>query len=276
MVVTTRAQQRKGGLFSEGGPSLRDDRKSSSGGAAVARGHVRAAVKSGSAAVQSAKSNGRKKERKAGPLSDVRFGLVQEVYQHNLYHLVVQAILWNQTRGKQAVVVLRELLIRYPTPTNLADAKEEDLATLLQPIGLFRIRAKRLLALGKTWIDTPPKAGHVYKVRYRCTSEEEAYWEIAHLPGVGKYAIDSYRIFHRDQLLGLSNSWDDSYNKKDNDSSSNSINHSSHQSDNKKQQNPPLEPEWKRVSPEDKDLRAFLQWAWKKQGQARFSPLTSM
>jgi len=28
-------------------------------------------------------------------------------------------------------------------------------------------------------------------------------WEIAHLPGMGAYALDSYRIFHRDELRGI-------------------------------------------------------------------------
>lgn len=174
-----------------------------------------------------------------------RFGLVQEIYQHDLYHLIVQAILWNQTHGNKAIIVLRKLLELYPDPETLSHADEAALTALLQPIGLHRLRAKRLIALGQTWVKQPPTPGVVYKVRYKCP-ECESRWEIAHLPGVGKYAIDSYRIFFRDQLRGIALSWDDRHGQT--------------------RQSTDIEPEWKRVSPTDKDLRAFLVWAWSQEG----------
>lgn len=192
----------------------------------------------------------RDRHRKSRPPN--HFGLVQEIYQHNLYHLIVQAILWNQTRGSQAIIILRLLLEKYPTPAILAIANEDSLADLLHPIGLFRLRAKRLIALGQAWIVNPPKAGVVYKVRYKC-EPEESFWEIAHLPGVGKYAIDSYRIFHRDQLLGLSSSWDDHLTQFNRDLLPT------------RRPSTCMDPEWMRVSPNDKDLSAFHQWAWKRE-----------
>lgn len=182
------------------------------------------------------------------------FGLVQETYQHNLYHLVVQAILWNQTRGKAAIHILRKLLVLYPNPESLSLAKDHDLIALLRPIGLQSIRAKRLIALGQMWVSQPPKASILYKVRYRCKEVSESEWEIAHLPGVGKYAIDSYRIFHRDQLRGFAQSWDDRLVHLSDDFTA-------------------FEPEWKRVVPEDKDLRAFLIWAWQEVGY-EWNPIT--
>jgi hypothetical protein len=57
----------------------------------------------------------------------MRCHLIQETISSDLYALVVQAILWNQTRGMQARPVLSKLLELYP------DAK-----ALLQPIGWAR------------------------------------------------------------------------------------------------------------------------------------------
>lgn len=64
-------------------------------------------------------------------------------------------------------------------------------------------------------------------------SDKREGWEVAHLPGIGAYALDSYRIFHRDRLRGV-----------DKDA----------------------EPEWKRVVATDKELRAWLVWRWRKEG----------
>jgi methyl-CpG-binding domain protein 4 len=189
-----------------------------------------------------------------------RFGLVQEVYQYNLYHLIVQAILWNQTHGNKAIIVLRRLLEIYPDPQTLALANEEQLTTLLQPIGLHRLRAKRLIALAQMWLQHPPSPNILHKVRHKCADREESRFEIAHLPGVGKYAIDSYRIFHRDQLRELSTSWDDRLSAT---LSSSQI----------LKQEAGIEPEWKRVLPTDKDLKAFLIWAWSQDGY-HWDPIT--
>ena len=71
-------------------------------------------------------------------------------------------------------------------------------------------------------------------------------WEIAHLPGVGPYALDSFRIFCRDQFRGIS-CYDD--NKE------------------------VTQPEWKRVVPTDKDLKAYLAWKWRGEGWI-WDPLT--
>lgn len=67
-------------------------------------------------------------------------------------------------------------------------------------------------------------------------------WEIAHLAGVGPYAIDSWRIFCRDKLRGLA----DGYNGEGAGAD--------------------FEPEWKRVLPMDKELRAYLRWKWLQEG----------
>lgn len=185
--------------------------------------------------------------REIPPLSAPTFGLIQERIAHNLYLLVLQAILWNQTTGRQARPVLERMVARYPSPTILADASLQELTTMLQPIGLHNIRAARCIALGQKWCENPPSLGKRYvRKGYEVQDGDDGAglgWEIAHLPGVGPYALDSYRIFHRDEFRGLATDWLGSSAADEN-----------------------FEPEWKRVVPTDKELRAYLKWMWLKEG----------
>lgn len=175
-------------------------------------------------------------------------GLIQESLSHNLYFLCVQAILWNQTRGAQARPVLAHLLTQYPDPAALADAAQPALAALLHPIGLHNIRAARLIAFARAWVARPPCRERRYRrVGYPVKGcgldvkpgevlgeeDEREGWEVAHLPGMGPYALDSYRIFGRDRLRGLE---EDAVRRG--------------------------EEEWRSVVPLDKDLRRYLAWRW--------------
>lgn len=67
--------------------------------------------------------------------------------------------------------------------------------------------------------------------------DEREGWEVAHLPGMGAYALDSYRIFGRDKLRGVE---EDAIKKG--------------------------EEEWRRVLPLDKDLRRYLVSRWREEG----------
>jgi methyl-CpG-binding domain protein 4 len=180
------------------------------------------------------------------PLQPAEFGLIQERICSSLYALVVQAVLWNQTRGSMARPILFALLAKYPTPKDLSSASLVDLTAVLQPIGLHNIRALRLIALANAWLVAPPSKDRRYrKLHYPSrgcgtnvkpgeilgAEDEREGWEIAHLPGVGAYALDSYRMFYRDKLRGVD-------------------------------PNSEIEPEWKRVKADDKDLKAYLQWKW--------------
>ncbi|KAG8670877.1 hypothetical protein FPOAC1_004111 [Fusarium poae] len=185
-----------------------------------------------------------------------RFGLIQETLSTNLYALLVATVLWNRTRGTQARPVFDKLISKYPTPTHLAAASFVDLAELIRPIGLYNSRAARFIAFAKAWVENPPhKTKRYRKLHYPIKGDgsdvgknevldeddERQGWEVAHLPSLGPYAIDSYRIFHRDMLRGLAKDW------------------------NGDKSEPGFEPEWKRVVPLDKELRAFLRWMWLKE-----------
>ncbi|KAF5024375.1 hypothetical protein F66182_3562 [Fusarium sp. NRRL 66182] len=142
-------------------------------------------------------------------------------------------------------------------PTTWPRHPFSDLAALIRPIGLYNSRAARFLAFAKTWVEHPPAKTRRYrKLHYPLQGDgvdigkdevldqddERQGWEVAHLPSLGPYAIDSFRIFYRDVLRGLATDWNGS-------------------------QTPAgFEPEWKRVVPRDKELRAYLGWMWLKEG----------
>ncbi|KAI8943062.1 hypothetical protein NX059_001098 [Plenodomus lindquistii] len=180
------------------------------------------------------------------------YGLIQERIRTSLFALVLQAILWNQTRGQTARPILFKLLSTYPSPTELALAPLPHLTTILQPIGLHVLRAKRLIALATAWLAAPPcKERRYRRLHYPNKGDgvdvkpgevlglddERQGWEIAHLPGMGPYALDSFRIFYRDRLRGV----DEGVGG--------------------------VEPEWKRVRPTDKELLPYLRWRWEGEGE---------
>lgn len=118
-------------------------------------------------------------------------------------------MLLNKTTGKAAIPVFWVLMDRWPTPRKMVKgihaslnshsvsllipsiAPVGTLERLLHPLGLSNIRAKRLIDLSRECIMHPPCPGVLHKSR----AKGEPPTPISHLPGVGKYAIDSYRIF---------------------------------------------------------------------------------
>ncbi|KAI5290854.1 bifunctional endoribonuclease/protein kinase ire1 [Ascosphaera aggregata] len=186
------------------------------------------------------------------------FGLIQERLAHNPFRLLIATIFLNKTRGKVAIPVLYKLFERYPTPVDLAHANIGDIASLMQCLGLQNTRAKKCIALAQKWIEAQPVKGIRYRrlhypkhgdgldMKPRETIDEydkRVAWEAAHLPGVGPYALDSWRIFCRDELRGLAKDWKGTGAA-----------------------NADFVPEWKTVLPLDKELRAYLVWMWLKEG----------
>ncbi|KAG8426903.1 hypothetical protein J3459_007681 [Metarhizium acridum] len=141
---------------------------------------------------------------------------------------------------------------------------------MIRHLGLAANRLAFIQTYAEAFISNPPAPGKQYKVRnyerrdflpfamstesldtnddLKCLSpgdyDEEANamaWEIGHMTQ-GKYTLDSWRIFCRDELLGRAQDW------------------------NGKGQPPEFQPEWMRVLPHDKELRAYLRWMWMREG----------
>ena len=109
------------------------------------------------------------------------YTLLQEDLGKDSWKIFVCCIFCNLTKRMTAEPYFWEVLRRWPTPQDLAQASESELVSLIQPLGLSQRRAKALKRMSyeythKNWKDDPTK-----------------------LYGIGKYASDAYRIFILDE-----------------------------------------------------------------------------
>jgi methyl-CpG-binding domain protein 4 len=191
------------------------------------------------------------------PISNATFGLMQERLANRPFELLLATIFLNKTPGERAMPVCYKLLAQYPTPDKLAIARVEDITEIIRHLGFQNQRARKIVGLAKGWVECEPFKGKRYrKVDYPVKGDgkdikdgepvddhdSRTAWEISHLPGLGPYSHDSWRMFCRDKLRGLASNWNGEGAESD------------------------FEPEWKRVVPKDKELRAWMTWMWMKEG----------
>ena len=191
------------------------------------------------------------------PLSAPYFGLIQEKLAHDPFRLLVAVTFLIRTHGKHAIPVFYELMEKYPTPQSLIEADKEDIVSIIRHLGLQNSRAAMYQTYAKIWLEDPPMKGKRYAVKDypekgsgRDITRDEVIadhdpriaWEIGHMTS-GPYALDSWRIFCRDILRGVATNWN-----------------------GEGAQEEGFQPEWMRVLPEDKELRAYLRWMWLKEG----------
>ncbi|PWN29204.1 DNA glycosylase [Jaminaea rosea] len=237
------------------------------------------------------------------------YGLVQEIITPDVFGMLIVTILLNQTTGRAAIPVFYDLLERWPTPSSLRDADLGMLTDMLQPIGLHNIRAKRLKDLGTMWCEQPPQLGVLHKSRVVLPStgrkrrkkkldddEEEPQkptyppTEISHLPGAGRYALDSYRLFRPSLVdttratvqIGLgpkpeSDRWQLILAKREAAGESRSVGSllPASDDDGSKLVGHDLEEDWKTVDALDKELKAYRLWRAHRQAQIDRTTLQS-
>ncbi|KAK0730533.1 hypothetical protein B0H67DRAFT_504026 [Lasiosphaeris hirsuta] len=208
------------------------------------------------------------------PLSAPSFGLIQETLADDPFRLLIAVTFLIRTHGRAAIPVFHELMARFPTPKALATANPDQIIELIRPLGLAAVRCAAVQRYARGWVERPPLRGMRYGVKnypkhgdgrevrvggvfgaedgdgdeHVGDAAEDARrravgcaWEIGHLTQ-GPYALDSWRIFCRDVLLARAEDW--------------------------KGKGAPegFQPEWMRVLPQDKELRACLRWMWMQEG----------
>ncbi|KAL9025354.1 MAG: hypothetical protein Q9180_007688, partial [Flavoplaca navasiana] len=183
--------------------------------------------------------------------------------QTNPFHLLIAVIFLNKTRGAVAIPVFYNFITRFPDPSSLSVADLSEVVGFFQNLGLQNQRAKKCIGLAKAWMEHPPTKGKRWRrLHYPSlgdgkdikSSEEpitdedpRVAWEVGHLPGIGAYGIDSWRIFCRDELRGFGTAKLPELPGGDDDGSS--------RIELEKEE---MEKEWTRVLPSDKELRAYL------------------
>lgn len=107
------------------------------------------------------------------------FILLQEILWPNRWQSTVACVLLNRTKRAQVDKVWPTLFKKAPDAKALLLMEHEDLLTILKPLGLSNVRAKRLKNLAEDWI---------------------AEINFEKLRGVGEYAIASDKIFYRNEI----------------------------------------------------------------------------
>jgi endonuclease-3 len=92
----------------------------------------------------------------------------------NAYQLVAATILSAQCTDERVNMVTPALFAKYPTPADLAAARQKDVEKLIQSTGFFRNKARSLIGMARGLVDK-----HDGKV-------PQTLDELVHLPGVGR------------------------------------------------------------------------------------------
>ncbi|KAF8333460.1 uncharacterized protein EI90DRAFT_3052107 [Cantharellus anzutake] len=104
----------------------------------------------------------------------------------------------NVTRASVALPILRDILDKWQNPSAMIQAPVPILTEMLKPIGLHVKRASRMILLSHAFLVDPPDFSNLRKPtspKKRTDGTHYPPTPISHLPGVGPYALDSFRIF---------------------------------------------------------------------------------
>ena len=92
----------------------------------------------------------------------------------NVYQLIIAVALSAQTTDKSVNKVSDKLFEKYPTPYELAEAKQEDVIEIIKTIGMYKTKSKNIIALAQELVNRFD--GQV----------PENYDDLVSLPGVGR------------------------------------------------------------------------------------------
>ncbi len=191
------------------------------------------------------------------PLSAESFGIIQEQVAHEPFWLLIAVTFLIKTKGERAIPTFRRVKERFPAPCDVANPDNAAaILRMIRPLGLCQNRLGIMQKYAKHFMFDPPRpavrhpvcnyepreAGADRETQAGGRAEDVTDgWEVGHMTQ-GRYAIDSWRIFCRDVLLGRALDW------------------------NGKGAQGEFQPEWMRVLPADKELRACLRWMWMREG----------
>ncbi|ORY02224.1 DNA glycosylase [Basidiobolus meristosporus CBS 931.73] len=105
------------------------------------------------------------------------YRFIQEVLASDTWKMLISTIFLNRTRGITAVPILAQFFKLFSRPEDVAEVHEKTIASLMQPLGLHRTRAKRIVRFSQEFL------------------ENRTWLKPSELYGIGKYGDDSYVLF---------------------------------------------------------------------------------
>lgn len=101
--------------------------------------------------------------------------MIQEDYLGENWKMVVCCILLNQTTNQQVRKILPDLFELIPDPNSALLVDPDLIQFTIRSTGFSKVKTERIVAMSKKWI--------------------EGFEDVRELPGVGRYASDSWEIF---------------------------------------------------------------------------------
>jgi endonuclease III len=109
----------------------------------------------------------------------------QELYRDDPFKFLMVCFMLNQTSHKQVDQVREAFFEKYPNAETLEAAEESEIASLVKILGFYNKRAKSWKKFASEWIALVDRYDGCIPPIY----------EIEKLHGVGKYALDSWKVF---------------------------------------------------------------------------------
>ena len=101
--------------------------------------------------------------------------LIQEDYLDDNWKMLVSCILLNQTTNQQVRKVLPDLFSLISNPETAIKISPYLIQSVIRSTGFSKIKTERIVAMSRKWL--------------------EGFKEVQELPGIGRYASDSWKIF---------------------------------------------------------------------------------
>lgn len=101
--------------------------------------------------------------------------LIQNSYKGDPWKIMVCCILLNQTSNKQVRPLLDNFFRRFPSPGSVNVSYLGEISDMIKTTGFQNVKAKRIIDMSQKYI--------------------EGFDKPEDLPGVGRYGVESWRIF---------------------------------------------------------------------------------
>ena len=105
----------------------------------------------------------------------------QEQYREDPWKMLMVCFMLNQTSHKQVDKIRDEFFSRYPDASAFLAAPDSEIVELIRPLGFYNRRCKKWKEFCTEWMELNTNAPGLA--------------QLIDLPGVGKYALDSWKVF---------------------------------------------------------------------------------
>lgn len=104
--------------------------------------------------------------------------MIQEIYKHDPWKMLICCIFLNQTTRDQVDKIRIEFFERYPDAESVINSNYEEISNIIEPLGFKNRRTETLKKFSHDWLNIDWK-------------------EPIELYGIGKYGQDSWEIFQK-------------------------------------------------------------------------------